>query len=112
MLVISSELIYPFFLFQICDRVKNRGWTVVKDPLDRMGPYAFKGNQWVSFDDAHMIRLKSEYIRAMDLGGGMVWALDLDDFRNRCGDGPHPLLNTIRSVLATPGTGAPGQPIY
>nr|CAD7402605.1 unnamed protein product [Timema poppensis] len=98
--------------YEICDRVKNRGWTVVKDPLDRMGPYAFKGNQWVSFDDAHMIRLKSEYIRDMDLGGGMVWALDLDDFRNRCGDGPHPLLNTIRSVLATPGTGAPGQPIY
>nr|CAD7569858.1 unnamed protein product [Timema californicum] len=94
--------------YEICDRVKNRGWTVVKDPLDRMGPYAFKGNQWVSFDDAHMIRLKSEYIRDMDLGGGMVWALDLDDFRNRCGDGPHPLLNTIRSVLATPGTGEPG----
>lgn len=32
----------------------------------------------------------------------MVWALDLDDFRNRCGEGAHPLLNTIREVLADP----------
>ncbi|KAJ8878485.1 hypothetical protein PR048_019063, partial [Dryococelus australis] len=91
--------------YEICDRIKNRGWRVVKDPNVRMGPYAFKGNQWVSFDDVDMIRIKSEYIRKMDLGGGMIWALDLDDFRNKCGDGYHPLLNTIRSVLAQPPQG-------
>lgn len=49
--------------------------------------------------------LQSEYIRKMGLGGGMVWALDLDDFRNRCGEGVHPLLNTIREVLADPPRG-------
>lgn len=69
--------------YEICDRVKNKDWTVVQDPKRRMGPYAYKGNQWVSFDDKEMIKLKSEYIRKMDLGGGMIWALDLDDFRNR-----------------------------
>lgn len=110
--------------YEICDRVKNRGWTVVQDPKRRMGPYAYKGNQWVSYDDKEMIGLKSEFIRRMDLGGGMIWALDLDDFRNRydycedleselfsskfdfrCGEGRHPLLSTIRTVLAAPGTG-------
>ena len=46
-----------------------------------MGPYAYKGDQWVSFDDAGMINHKSNYIKNMDLGGAMIWALDLDDFR-------------------------------
>jgi hypothetical protein len=45
----------------------------------------------------------------MDLGGGMVWALDLDDFRNHCGEGVHPLLNTIREVLADPPKGGIGE---
>ena len=42
---------------------------------------------------------QSEYIRKMGLAGGMVWALDLDDFKNRCGEGPHPLMNEIKKVL-------------
>lgn len=48
---------------------------------------------------AIIIFSQSEYIRQMDLGGGMIWALDLDDFRNRCGGGRHPLLSTIRNTL-------------
>lgn len=38
--------------------MKNRGWTVVQDHKKRMGPYAFLGNQWVSYDDVAMIKLK------------------------------------------------------
>ncbi|CAG9819069.1 unnamed protein product [Phaedon cochleariae] len=97
----------PGFLayYEICDNVKNKGWKVVQDELGRMGPYAYKGNQWVSFDDKEMIRRKSEFIRRMDIGGGMIWALDLDDFKNKCGEGRHPLLTIIRNVLADPGTG-------
>lgn len=55
----------------------------MKDPLKRMGPYAFKGNQWVSFDDTEIIKQKISLMKSMNLAGGMVWALDLDDFRNR-----------------------------
>lgn len=43
--------------------------------------------------------LQSQYIKRMDLGGGMIWALDLDDFTNRCGCGKHPLLKTINHEL-------------
>lgn len=64
-----------------------------------MGPYAYKGNQWVSFDDADMIRKKSELVKTMNIGGAMIWALDLDDFRNSCGCETYPLLKTINRVL-------------
>ena len=85
--------------YEICDMVKNKGYEVVKDPEGRMGPYAFKGRQWVGYDDIAMIKYKSEYIRKMGFAGGMVWALDLDDFKNRCGQGHHPLMNAIKEVL-------------
>lgn len=78
----------------------------MKDPEGRMGPYAYSKDQWVSFDDAGMIRYKSNYIRHMGLGGGMIWALDLDDFRNACSCEPYPLLRTINRVLrGYPGPG-------
>jgi chitinase len=38
-----------------------------------MGPYAYKGDQWVSFDDYQMIKHKSEYVKALGLGGAMIW---------------------------------------
>ncbi|XP_044249663.1 probable chitinase 10 isoform X2 [Drosophila takahashii] len=85
--------------YEICERVNHQGWKVVNDKLGRMGPYAFKGMQWVSYDDPVTIRKKAQLVRSLDLGGGMVWALDLDDFRNRCGNGVHPLLREIHDVL-------------
>lgn len=29
--------------YEICDNIKNKGWTVVHDPYKTMGPYAYKG---------------------------------------------------------------------
>uniref|UniRef100_A0A182S9A2 chitinase n=1 Tax=Anopheles maculatus TaxID=74869 RepID=A0A182S9A2_9DIPT len=92
--------------YEICDRIQNKGWTVVQDELGRMGPYAYKGNQWVSFDDKESLLKKVQFIRAMDLGGGMIWALDLDDFKDRCGHGSHPLLTAIREGLREAPNGA------
>lgn len=99
---INYILLCLISLLKICDRIKNDGWEVIQDEQGRMGPYARKGTQWVSFDDPAMIRKKSQLVRALNLGGGMVWALDLDDFRNRCGEGVHPLLTQIHDVLKDP----------
>lgn len=73
---------------------------MVRDAAGRMGPYATRNDQWVSFDDDYMVRHKAEYVREMGLGGAMAWALDLDDFSGtRCGCGKSPLLSTINYVL-------------
>lgn len=86
--------------FQICERIKVQGWRVTRDPGGRIGPYASLNDQWVSFDDDFMTRHKAEYVRAMGLGGSMVWAMDLDDFTGKyCGCGKSPLLTNINHVL-------------
>lgn len=120
---------------QICSKLATGQWTVVEDPEHRMGPYAYRGNQWVGFDDIGTVRqkvgvfynnryeretskrdskfqtydnmiidychfsLQAEYVNSMNLGGAMVWALDLDDFRNVCGQGNYPLLGTLMKTL-------------
>lgn len=43
---------------QICDNVKNDGWSVTKDPKGRVGPYASKHDQWVSYDDVSNVARK------------------------------------------------------
>jgi len=84
---------------QICERVKRYDMTVVEDEERTMGPYAYSDDQWVSYDDISTIREKSNYVKALGLGGAMVWALDLDDFQNRCGFGEYPLLRAVNRVL-------------
>ena len=65
-----------------------------------MGPYAFKDDEWVSFDDIDTIQQKTEFLKLMELGGAMIWALDLDDFKGSCGTGEtYPLLKTINREL-------------
>ncbi|KAL9919317.1 putative chitinase 10 [Glossina fuscipes fuscipes] len=85
--------------YEICTYIQKFGWNVVRDPRGRMGPFAFLRDQWVSFDDAPMIQHKSEYVKAMSLGGAMIWALDLDDFKNVCNCESYPLLKAINRVL-------------
>ena len=86
--------------YEICDKVKNQGWRVVRDPEKRMGPYAYKNNEWVSFDDIDTIAQKIELLKKYRLGGAMIWALDLDDFNGQCTDGiNYPLLKVVNKRL-------------
>ena len=78
--------------------MKNEGWTVVHHDKEALGPYAFKGDQWVGYDDIAMIKRKSQFVKDHGFGGAMIWALDLDDFNNLCGCENYPLLRLI-SIL-------------
>uniref|UniRef100_H3B2Q9 GH18 domain-containing protein n=1 Tax=Latimeria chalumnae TaxID=7897 RepID=H3B2Q9_LATCH len=75
-------------------------------------PYAYKGNEWVGYDNKKSIQLKAQWVVKNNFGGAMVWTLDLDDFSGTfCNQGKYPLINTIRSVLgiqsASAGSGYP-----
>ncbi|XP_069122710.1 chitotriosidase-1-like isoform X2 [Argopecten irradians] len=84
--------------YEICANIKN-GWEVRRHP-EHLVPYAFKGNQWVGYDDIVSVKRKTDYIKANGLGGSMVWAIDLDDFNGQfCGQGKYPLLSAIKQNL-------------
>ena len=59
--------------YEICDRVNRGGWTVVRDPEGRIGPYAYNDRQWVSYDDVEDIRRKTKFVKELGLGGAMIW---------------------------------------
>lgn len=72
-------------------------------------PYAYDaaGKNWISYDDIRSIIKKVEFVHAEQLGGAMVWAIDLDDFRHG-----YPLISRIserlrRSPQAEPATAPP-----
>lgn len=86
---------------EICQNVKNNGWTVYKDQSNNMGPYAVLGNQWVGYDDPEMAAVKAKYIMDNDLGGAMFWDLSTDDFDNHCGDGKYPIISAVNRNMET-----------
>ncbi|XP_004401389.1 PREDICTED: oviduct-specific glycoprotein [Odobenus rosmarus divergens] len=63
-------------------------------------PYAYKGKEWVGYDDATSFNYKAMFIKREHFGGAMVWTLDLDDAKGVfCGTGPFPLVNKLNSLL-------------
>lgn len=84
--------------YEICTSLKD-GWTVRRPHPDGMGPYAYKGDQWVAYDDREIIARKAKYIVDQGLGGVSIWALDLDDFRGMCHEVTFPLVRTAKEEL-------------
>nr|ANC95002.1 putative chitinase 3 [Lygus hesperus] len=80
---------------EICKNVHD-GWKVVHPNETAMGPYAYKGNQWVGYDDEGSARKKGEYARKSGLGGISFWAIDQDDFSAACGSRAFPLIKAAR----------------
>lgn len=85
--------------YEICEMVSEEHWTVVQDPENRTGPYAYAVNQWVSYDDPASVGRKAQYILDNDLAGAMVWDVSNDDFHASCSDVRNPLITAISTKL-------------
>ncbi|KAM4570582.1 acidic mammalian chitinase-like [Fundulus diaphanus] len=71
-------------------------------------PYAFKGNEWVGFDNKRSYEIKAQYVKDNNYGGAFVWSLDLDDFAGHfCGKGNYTLTGYLRSLLNSASTPHP-----
>lgn len=85
--------------YEICQMIQDQDWELEAPYPELMGPYAYKGNQWVGFDDEDIILEKAKFIAREKLGGGMVWTLDNDDFRGKCYGEHSPLISTLKAAL-------------
>jgi GH18 family chitinase len=89
--------------FEICQRTKSGSLTYRWDDAQKV-PYAFNGNFWIGYDDLRSIIEKSNYVKNNNLGGGMFWALDDDDYNDVCGGGKFPLISAAYRIIVNGGS--------
>ncbi|XP_004524466.1 probable chitinase 10 isoform X2 [Ceratitis capitata] len=84
--------------YEVCTFLAAENTTLVWDSEQQV-PFAYRGNQWVGFDDERSLKTKMEWLKEQGFGGIMVWSIDMDDFSGRCGAGKYPLLNSLNDEL-------------
>ncbi|XP_026815829.1 flocculation protein FLO11-like isoform X2 [Rhopalosiphum maidis] len=96
--------------YEICGNLKkDDSWTIEQPKPKAMGPYAYKDNQWVGYDDEEFVKLKAKYVNENDLGGIMFWSIDNDDFRGSCHSRPYPLIEAGKEALLGDSKVSPSQ---
>ncbi|KAI3379649.1 hypothetical protein SNEBB_009970 [Seison nebaliae] len=85
--------------YEVCEQLYikryKREWL-----SDELVPYAYKNDEFVSFDDSVSVYHKVKYVKSLGLGGVMLWTSDMDDYSGRfCYAGPFPITRTIRMLL-------------
>jgi len=85
--------------YEICDFLHKDNTTLVWDNEQQV-PFAYRGDQWVGFDDERSLKTKIGWLKKEGFGGIMVWSVDLDDFRGYCGTGKYPLIKTMKAELS------------
>ncbi|CAG2101361.1 unnamed protein product [Medioppia subpectinata] len=80
--------------YEICGL---KDWTHETDNVGKC-PFAYSGDQWVGYEDEKSVGEKMDWVVQQGYGGGMVWAMDLDDFTGSCGP-KNPLLTVMKNKL-------------
>ncbi|TMW44839.1 hypothetical protein DOY81_010073 [Sarcophaga bullata] len=80
---------------EICSLEKS--WNY-KYSTEHEVPIIYNSNQWIGYDNVQSLVKKVDYANAKNLGGVMIWSIETDDFRGRCGS-KYPLLNAVNNQL-------------
>ncbi|XP_010290274.1 PREDICTED: acidic mammalian chitinase [Phaethon lepturus] len=84
--------------YEICTFLGSGATQAWDAPQDV--PYAYKGNEWVGYDNIKSFNIKVDWLKKNNFGGAMVWALDMDDFTGTfCKEGKYPLITTLKNGL-------------
>ncbi|XP_046683989.1 probable chitinase 2 isoform X2 [Homalodisca vitripennis] len=69
---------------EICEELQNNtSWKRLWDESS-LTPFAVNGNKVIVYDDEESLKYKVKYAMEKDLGGLMIWSIDIDDFRGDC----------------------------
>ena len=64
---------------------QQKGWTVATDPTsNKMGPYGYKVNHWVGWDNIAISVTKVKFAMSKGLGSIILWGISLDYFNGVC----------------------------
>ncbi|XP_052896663.1 probable chitinase 2 [Anopheles moucheti] len=89
---------------EVCEMLKPNGTApavpwVVKSMAQNAVKYAYRDDQWLTFDGIETIATKVKYAMDKKLGGIMFWTIDTDDFQGDCHNEAYPLLQTALRTL-------------
>uniref|UniRef100_A0A8C4RSD6 Acidic mammalian chitinase n=1 Tax=Erpetoichthys calabaricus TaxID=27687 RepID=A0A8C4RSD6_ERPCA len=89
----AGELAY----FEVCTFLEGATevWYTPQDV-----PYAYKGNQWVGYDNEKSFGIKAQWLMNNQFGGAVVWTIDMDDYLGTfCNQGKYPLINVLHKAF-------------
>ncbi|XP_078098324.1 acidic mammalian chitinase-like [Mustelus asterias] len=85
--------------YEICDFLKdaNKEWMEEQEV-----PYAYKDDEWVTYDNLKSYEKKVEWLKNNSFGGAMVWTIDMDDSKGTfCNQGKTPLIHKLKKMLSS-----------
>ncbi|XP_060532351.1 probable chitinase 10 [Cylas formicarius] len=93
---------------EIIEKFNAGGWTQKWDNEQNV-PYAYSGNQWISYDNPKSLAIKAKYAQSLNLGAVMLWSIETDDFLGLSGT-KFPLLRAINDALGLTASGSSDDP--